>query len=218
VIEVVAALVGAGVLLAWAVPAAGLTLTVPDRENLHWWRPGATSGRRRGALALVGITAGALAGWAAGWTVALPAWLALAMILSPLAIIDVEHHRLPDRLVVPGYLAGAVLLALAALIGHHPQQLGRAALALVAAAGVFAAIALIAPGAMGFGDVKLVGVLGGYLGWLSWAHLLAGVFLGFVIGAVSSLALMALRRANLGTAIAFGPSLMLGALVAAALG
>jgi leader peptidase (prepilin peptidase)/N-methyltransferase len=67
---------------------------------------------------------------------------------------------------------------------------------------------------MGFGDVKLAGVLGLYLGWLGWAEVVAGGFLGFLLGGVIGLGLMAVRRADRKSQIPFGPFMLAGALVA----
>ncbi len=50
---------------------------------------------------------------------------------------------------------------------------------------------------MGFGDVKLAGVLGMYLGYLGWAHVFAGTFAAFLLGGLWSLALLAARRGTL---------------------
>ena len=54
------------------------------------------------------------------------------------------------------------------------------------------ALNLAAPRSFGFGDVKLGGVLGGYLGWFGWSYVYYGVFAGFLLGAV--LAVGAARR------------------------
>ena len=67
---------------------------------------------------------------------------------------------------------------------------------------------------MGFGDVKLAGVLGAYLAWLGWAALVVGGFLGFALGAVVGVAMMVAGRAGRRTALPFGPFMLLGALLA----
>jgi leader peptidase (prepilin peptidase)/N-methyltransferase len=93
--------------------------------------------------------------------------------------------------------------------------------ALVAAAAAFvvaAGAAAIAPDGLGFGDVKLLGLLGLVLGWFGWGVLLAGVFLGLLTGAVVSLVLLVTRRAGWRTALPFGPPLMVGAVLALAVG
>jgi leader peptidase (prepilin peptidase)/N-methyltransferase len=66
---------------------------------------------------------------------------------------------------------------------------------------------------MGLGDVKLAGIVGGVLAYLSWSALLIGAFAGFLIGAVAGLTLMAIKRAGRKTEIPFGPSMIAGALV-----
>jgi leader peptidase (prepilin peptidase)/N-methyltransferase len=74
-------------------------------------------------------------------------------------------------------------------------------------------LAVASPRSFGMGDVKLGGILGGYLGWFGWAHVYYGVFAGFVLGAVLAIGLLAGRRANMKTAIPFGPMLIVGPLV-----
>ncbi len=68
------------------------------------------------------------------------------------------------------------------------------------------------------GDVKLGGLLGGYLGWFGWFDVYYGIFAGFLIGAVLSIGLLMARRATMKTAIPFGPMLVLGPLVVLAFG
>jgi leader peptidase (prepilin peptidase)/N-methyltransferase len=110
---------------------------------------------------------------------------------------------------------GLVLLALPA----DWPALGRAVLAAVVAGGAALLLALLAPrGGLGLGDVKLLGVLGLFLGWLGWGVLVVGVALGFAIGALAAVALLASRRAGLRDHLAFGPWLIAGALVAVVAG
>jgi leader peptidase (prepilin peptidase)/N-methyltransferase len=71
---------------------------------------------------------------------------------------------------------------------------------------------------MGFGDVKLAGVLGLYLGWLGWGPLAVGAFLAFLLGGVLGALLMALGKAGRKSAIPFGPWMLAGALIAVFVG
>jgi leader peptidase (prepilin peptidase)/N-methyltransferase len=64
---------------------------------------------------------------------------------------------------------------------------------------------------LGAGDVKLSAVLGLYLGWVSVDAVVLGIASGFVLGALFSLALIAIRRGNRRTKVAFGPWMLAGA-------
>ena len=66
---------------------------------------------------------------------------------------------------------------------------------------------------MGGGDVKLAAVIGLVLGWHGWQALAVGAASAFVLGALHALALMASRRADGSTRIAFGPWMITGALI-----
>jgi len=74
-------------------------------------------------------------------------------------------------------------------------------------------LAWIWPRGMGFGDVKLSGVVGMYLGWLSWGALVVGGFAGFLIGGVTGIALILAGRAGRKSTIPYGPYMLAGALV-----
>jgi len=158
------------------------------------------------------------------WLV-LAACLYFAVMAVRLTIIDVRHHLLPNRIVFPSYgVAGALLLAAAAATWAGPDAgsaggiLAVPALRVVAGAGVlwlfYFILRFIYPPGMGFGDVKLAGVLGMYLGYLSWGHLFAGTFLAFLLGGLWSLALLAARRGTLKSSIPFGPFMLAGAAAA----
>ena len=131
-----------------------------------------------------------------------------------LAAIDIATQRLPDPLTLPAYPILITLLAAAALVGHDFAALVRALLGGLALAGAFLLLALVRPGQLGGGDIKLAGIAGLALGWLGWPTLIAGAALGFVLSALVSLALLAARRITLRGAICFGPFLIGGALLA----
>jgi leader peptidase (prepilin peptidase) / N-methyltransferase len=131
-----------------------------------------------------------------------------------LAAIDLSVQRLPDRLVLPAYPVMVVLLAIAALAGHNADALGRALLGGVLLGGTYLALALLRPGGIGGGDVKLAGLAGLALGWLGWPTLMAGAALGFLLCGAVSMALMAARRITLQSMISLGPFMLAGALLA----
>jgi leader peptidase (prepilin peptidase)/N-methyltransferase len=66
---------------------------------------------------------------------------------------------------------------------------------------------------MGFGDVKLAPVLGVTLGWVGVGAAAVGLFAAFLVGGVVGVALMIARRAGRRSHLAFGPYLLLGALL-----
>jgi leader peptidase (prepilin peptidase)/N-methyltransferase len=145
---------------------------------------------------------------------AVPAYLWFAAIGIALALIDLELRKLPNAIVLPSYPVIAVLLTGAAAWQHDWWPLARAGLGALALFGFFLLLVLIAPAGMGWGDVKLSGLLGGVLAYLSWSALLIGGFSSFVLGAIVGVAAMAAGRAGRKTALPFGPFMITGALLA----
>ncbi|GAA4625072.1 leader peptidase (prepilin peptidase)/N-methyltransferase [Cellulomonas oligotrophica] len=162
---------------------------------------------------LTGVAFAAVAWWSGpGWWT--PALLYLVAITVALTAIDLDVHRLPDAIVLPSYPVAAALLVLASADPGGTADWGALLRAGVGAAALFAFyfVLLVAyPAGMGFGDVKLAGVLGLYLGWVGWGALVVGAFAAFLVGGVVGLALIARRRAGRRTQIAFGPWMLAGA-------
>ncbi|UKA59937.1 prepilin peptidase [Arthrobacter sp. FW306-2-2C-D06B] len=168
----------------------------------------------------------------------LAACVYFAVMAARLTVIDVRHHLLPNRIVFPSYaIAGVLLLGAAVAItlssgaagspgtgaaGSAPDGgasfLGVPALGIVAGGAVlwvfYFILRLAYPPGMGFGDVKLAGVLGLYLGYLGWAHVFAGTFAAFLFGGLWSLGVLAARRGTLKSSIPFGPFMLAGAAAA----
>ncbi|TFC47061.1 prepilin peptidase [Cryobacterium shii] len=146
-----------------------------------------------------------------GLMVALVAYLYLAAVSVALALIDMDTHTLPNRIILPAYVVGAVLLTGSSLLGGTPERLLPSLIGAVALFIVYLLLALAYPGGMGLGDVKLAGLLGMYLGWLGWAPLSVGAFSAFVLGGLFSLGLVVTRRATRKSGIPFGPWMLAGA-------
>lgn len=160
------------------------------------------------------------------WLVA-AACIYFALMAVRLTVIDVRHHLLPNRIVFPSYAVAGVLLLGAAASSVFPDGPagvppgGAAALFGVPGLRVVAGGAMlwlfyfvlraVYPPGMGFGDVKLAGVLGMYLGFLGWSHVFAGTVAAFVLGGLWSVGLLALRRGTLKSSIPFGPFMLAGA-------
>jgi leader peptidase (prepilin peptidase)/N-methyltransferase len=96
-----------------------------------------------------------------GLSPVLPAYLYLAAISVALAMIDFDVRRLPNVIVLPSYLVGALLLIPAAVADAEWWAAGRGLLAMAALGAFYLVLALLYPGGMGLGDVKLAGLLSG---------------------------------------------------------
>jgi leader peptidase (prepilin peptidase)/N-methyltransferase len=156
-------------------------------------------------------------GWAAyaGWypEALLPALLYWAAVGIALTLIDLDHHRLPNVIVLPSYIVTAALLTLASVLTVDYGRLLTAAIGCAALFALYWILAMAYPGGMGFGDVKLAGALGMLLGWLGWAPLIVGGFSAFLIGGLIGAILMIGRRATRKSSIPFGPFMLVGAAV-----
>ncbi|MBD8139554.1 prepilin peptidase [Frigoribacterium sp. CFBP 13605] len=143
----------------------------------------------------------------------LVAFLWLAGVSVALAVIDLEHHRLPDAIVLPSYTVGGVLLAASSILVGDWPALVRAAIGLASLFAFYLIAALSYPGGMGFGDVKLAGVLGLYLAWLGWGEFAVGAFAAFLLGGLYAVVLLVTRRVERTGGIPFGPWMLAGAWV-----
>lgn len=140
---------------------------------------------------------GALLAW---WAVLAASW------------VDLRSHRLPDVLVLR--LGGSGVLALLAgvLLTEPSRALGVLAGGAIGY-GVLAVIAWIYPPGMGYGDVKLAGVLGALL--LGPAASAAMLVAAFLLGGVVAVIALASRRIGRRDAVPFGPVLSAAALLVA---
>jgi leader peptidase (prepilin peptidase) / N-methyltransferase len=133
-----------------------------------------------------------------GVTAQLPAYLYLATVGVALTMIDLDVRRLPDSVILPSYAVSVVLLMPAGASTGDWYAGARALCGMAALLTLFFALALAYPNGLGFGEVKLAGLIGLYLGWLSWDALFvaaAGTLLMAVAGGTAALMLKHAPRA-----------------------
>jgi len=135
--------------------------------------------------------------------------IVLFSVIVPVAVVDLRHKIIPDKLNLAGFILG-IPLAL-----ESKEILYSCIIGLLAGGGLLLLIALVSRGGMGGGDIKLAAVLGLLLGW---KLLLVTLFWAFVAGGIAGLTMLTLRLVRLKEPIPFGPCLALGAIIAALAG
>ena len=149
-----------------------------------------------------------------GWTPLLAVRLLFACAMIVLFVIDLQHRILPNAITIPGIAAG---LAFSLVL---PPGWSAALLGAVLGGGVLFAIAegyyrLRGVEGLGMGDVKMLAMIGAFLGWqLTLVTLILASFSGSLIG----VGLIAARRGNMQAALPFGTFLAMGAALAATVG
>jgi leader peptidase (prepilin peptidase)/N-methyltransferase len=149
-----------------------------------------------------------------GWTALLVPRLLFACVLVVLFAIDLEHQLLPNVITLPGIVVG--LIASAVL----PPGLIDALLGVLAGGGVLWLIGeayyrFTGHEGMGGGDVKMLAMIGAFLGW---KLVLVTLVLSSFAGAIVGLAVIVVKRGGLKYALPYGTFLALGALVASLVG
>jgi leader peptidase (prepilin peptidase)/N-methyltransferase len=195
------------------VPAMATVGYVSDEES-----PISPVARDRAVQVLTPVLF-ALAALRWGASAVLVPFLLLAAVLVVVSMIDLEHFRIPDRIVFPALAVSLGLIIFVSLIeGFDAVYVRNALIGSVAYFVLLLVPHLIYPKGMGFGDVKLALLMGLFLGWIypdpfqvlgliMWA-LVLGSGLGVLAGV--GFALLRGRRAE----FPFGPALALGCLLA----
>jgi leader peptidase (prepilin peptidase) / N-methyltransferase len=128
--------------------------------------------------------------------------LLLCTLLVAITLTDLDRRVIPNKIVVAGALAGVTIVA-----ATDPSSLGERAIAAIAAGGFLFVVALVYPRGMGMGDVKLVAMMGIYLG----RAIAPALLIAFAVGAVVGMALIARDGSEARKrAVPFGPFLALG--------
>jgi leader peptidase (prepilin peptidase)/N-methyltransferase len=145
---------------------------------------------------------------------ALPAYLWFAAGMVALSLIDLDTFKLPKKVVYPTLIGTAALLAVAGVVDADWRGMKEAAIGGLIGFAVLYAIRFVYPRGMGFGDVRLAGVIGVALGWITLGLVPVGLFLGFVLASVIGVGLIATGVKTRKDHVPFGPFLAAGALLA----
>lgn len=148
----------------------------------------------------------------------LPAYIVLGLALVALSAVDLERMIIPNRVLYPALTGVAALLVVASAADSRWVNLGWAAACGAAAFAAFLAVHVAVPRGMGFGDVRLAGLVGLAAGWLAPGQAFVAFLAAFVLGSVGGLVVMAVSGQGRRTRIPFGPFLAAGAAVAVVVG
>jgi prepilin signal peptidase PulO-like enzyme (type II secretory pathway) len=187
----------------WLLPVAlhrTLKITLPERSLTKTGVPVARG--RYGAIFTATLALGLLAALQTSslldWTIlATQAWFFLTV-----AVIDLEH-----RLVLNRMLLSALPFALLYNVLQYGPNLTSTLLGGAAGFGFFLLLAILAPGAMGMGDVKLAGFIGLITGL---SGVVAALFLGILAGGLAGLVVLVRNRFRRGSTLAYAPYLVVG--------
>jgi len=135
----------------------------------------------------------------------------LAAVTPTLCAVDALERRLPNSLVLPGYLVAAAGIVAHWIVSGEPVLVALASGAIYFV--VMLAFAVV--GGMGLGDVKLAGVLGLSAGLVSAAAAVVSPLVAFVLGGIAAIGAL---RGGRGASIPFGPFLLAGFWVAVVVG
>jgi len=137
-------------------------------------------------------------------------YIILSSALIIIAFIDLNEQIVPDVISLPGIVIGSIISSFVTYISFINSALG-----ILAGGGIILTIGLAGSvifkkEAMGGGDVKLVAMIGAFLGW---RYIIISLFLGFFLGALAGIILILSKIKSREDVIPFGPFIVLGSLI-----
>ncbi len=166
-----------------------------------------------GGPQLLGLTPMALGDW-----LLVPIYWLMIFGLLLGTFVDFDHMIIPDRVSIGGIIIGLILSGACPALHAAPTHLAgliEGAIGAAAGFGLLYSVGVIGKlifrkDAMGFGDVKLLGAIGAFLGWEA---ILFTVIISSFIGSIVGITLVVMRKSEMQGKIPFGPYLSLAALL-----
>ena len=145
-----------------------------------------------------------------GFSIEFIFYIGLTSLLLIIAGIDYDHQVIPDPFVMLGLGGGLLYHFIGSIMSHGLGGIVHGFIGLVIGGGFLLLIAVLSKGGMGGGDIKLMGMLGF---WLGWKLTIIALFFSFLFGGLISIFLLACKIKNKKDMIPFGPFLCLGTFV-----
>ena len=151
--------------------------------------------------------------WRFGFGWHMPVLFAFCSAMIVITFIDLDFQIIPDTITLPGIPVGLITASLvlpdpfdrSSLLG-----LGGAIIGLFTGGAIFYVIAVLSRGGMGGGDIKMMAMVGSFMGWKST---LLTTFAGSLLGSCVGIFLMVVKGKGRKTKVPFGPFLAAGALI-----
>ena len=151
--------------------------------------------------------------WRFGFGWHMPVLFAFCSAMIVITFIDLDFQIIPDTITLPGIPIGLIA---ASLVLPDPFDrslllgLGGAIIGLFTGGAIFYVIAVLSRGGMGGGDIKMMAMVGSFMGWKST---LLTTFAGSLLGSCVGIFLMVVKGKGRKTKVPFGPFLAAGALI-----
>jgi len=197
---------------------AAVPVVVPGSDDgsadvRHLLPSGRAPARTVGAALVTGVLWAALAHQFGPHLLVTP-FLVFEALAVAVSVTDLSHRLVPRTLLYGSLVLIAPLLVIVSAVDGTWHDLVIAVVGGAVAFVVFFVIWFAMPRGMGFGDVRLAGVIGLTVGYLGLVHVYLAFLSGFVIGLLFGLALMVGSSAGRKTRIPFAPALCIGAVIA----
>jgi leader peptidase (prepilin peptidase)/N-methyltransferase len=172
-----------------------------------------------GSAVVAALVAGVF-GLTLGWVWPLVYLLPAVPLGVALAVIDWRTRLLPTWYLAPSYPALVLLVVACGAITRDWDDLVRAGLGWLVMGGFYYLSYRVTPKMMGYGDVRLAGLLGMALGYLGWGQLVVGMYVAFLVFGLPPLLLAVLRRDRsiLRLKMPFGPAMLFSGATGVVLG
>lgn len=178
---------------------------IAARRGLAVWAAGASA------------VAGALLGWSLGADWSLLFLVPIVPVLVALSVVDWRTKLLPTWVISRIYVVLVPLVLVVGLVTGEWDDVLRAFWGWLITGGLYFVLWFVNSSGLGYGDVRLSGVIGICLGHLGWGELFAGVYSAFILGGVLG-GVLALAKVVDRRGVPFGPFMVAGALLGVLLG
>ncbi len=146
-----------------------------------------------------------LIAWKFGVTVESVLYALLFSALVVISVIDLHHKIIPDIITIPGIILGLLAGTFISPLGFKDSISG-----VLLGGGIFFIIAVVSRGGMGGGDIKLIAMIGSFLGW---TNVIITIVLSSFIGSIIGIFMMVLLGKGRKYPIPFGPFLAIGSII-----